>query len=59
MAVRLKHFWYDEDGAVTVDWVALTAGIVVLALLVGLQIWRPTVDAADRVMAYAEDNSGL
>ncbi|MCE6961247.1 pilus assembly protein [Cereibacter sphaeroides] len=29
-----KHFRNDEDGAVTVDWVVLTAAIVGLGLLV-------------------------
>ncbi|NOR64232.1 MAG: pilus assembly protein [Rhodobacteraceae bacterium] len=29
-----SNFLADEDGAVTVDWVMLTAGIVLLAVLV-------------------------
>ena len=31
----MKNFFADEDGAVTVDWVVLTAAIVVLGLAVG------------------------
>ena len=31
----IKNFRNDEDGAVTVDWVVLTAAIVILGLLVG------------------------
>ena len=31
----IKNFRNDEDGAVTVDWVVLTAAIVLLGLLVG------------------------
>ena len=31
----IKNFRNDEDGAVTVDFVVLTAAIVVLGLLVG------------------------
>lgn len=31
----IKNFRNDEDGAVTVDWVVLTAAIVALGLLVG------------------------
>jgi Flp pilus assembly pilin Flp len=31
----IKEFRNDEDGAVTVDWVVLTAAIVALGLLVG------------------------
>ncbi|SEN36999.1 hypothetical protein SAMN04488003_11444 [Loktanella fryxellensis] len=34
----LKNFRNDEDGAVTVDWVVLTAAIVALGLLVGTQV---------------------
>ena len=30
-----RAFWKDETGAVTVDWVVLTAGLVVLGLAVG------------------------
>jgi Flp pilus assembly pilin Flp len=30
----LKRFLGDETGAVTVDWVVLTAGVVVLAVIV-------------------------
>ena len=28
----LMNFINDEDGAVTIDWVALTAGVVILAV---------------------------
>lgn len=31
----IKNFTNDEDGAVTVDWVVLTAAIVALGLVVG------------------------
>ena len=31
---RIKHFANDEDGAVTVDWVVLTAAIVGLGIAV-------------------------
>jgi Flp pilus assembly pilin Flp len=34
----IKNFRENEDGAVTVDWVVLTAAIVALGLLVGNQI---------------------
>jgi Flp pilus assembly pilin Flp len=40
-----KHFAKDEDGAVTVDWVVLTAAIVGLGLLVMSTI-RPGIEAA-------------
>jgi Flp pilus assembly pilin Flp len=34
MMNSLISFWNDEDGAITVDWVVLTAAAVALALLV-------------------------
>ena len=34
----IKNFRNDEDGAVTVDWVVLTAAIVALGLLVGTTV---------------------
>jgi Flp pilus assembly pilin Flp len=34
----IKNFRNDEDGAVTVDWVVLTAAIVALGLVVGTQV---------------------
>ncbi len=40
-----KHFAKDEDGAVTVDWVVLTAAIVGLGLVV-MQTIRPGIQAA-------------
>ena len=32
--LKLKCFWQDETGAVTVDWVVLTAAIVGIAIAV-------------------------
>lgn len=41
-----KRFLSDETGAVTVDWVVLTAGVVVLAVVVMPPIQRAVVDMA-------------
>ena len=41
---RIKTFAQDEDGAVTVDWVVLTAAIVGLAIAVGA-VLNDNVDA--------------
>jgi Flp pilus assembly pilin Flp len=40
-----KNFKNDESGAVTVDWVVLTAAVVGLGLIVMNQI-TPAIDAA-------------
>ena len=60
----VKNFAKDEDGAVTVDWVVLTAAIVGLGLLVMTTI-RPAIsnlagDIADEVAntgTFMTDNS--
>jgi hypothetical protein len=40
----LKQFFGDETGAVTVDWVVLTAGVVGLGMIIFLAI-RPAVSS--------------
>ena len=40
----IKNFRRDEDGAVTVDWVVLTAAIVGLGLVV-METISPSLDA--------------
>jgi Flp pilus assembly pilin Flp len=50
-----KHFAKDEDGAVTVDWVVLTAAIVGLGLVVMTTI-RPGIEgAANSIKADLDD----
>lgn len=34
MKTTMMKFWTEEDGAVTVDWVVLTAAVVALALAI-------------------------
>ena len=45
----IKTFIADEDGAVTVDWVVLTAGIVVLGLAVGSKVAGGANAMADNI----------
>jgi Flp pilus assembly pilin Flp len=42
----IKRFLADESGAVTVDWVVLTAGVVILAVVVMPPIQTAVVDMA-------------
>ena len=42
----IKRFLSDESGAVTVDWVVLTAGVVILAVVVMPPIQTAVVDMA-------------
>jgi Flp pilus assembly pilin Flp len=45
----IKNFRHDEDGAVTVDFVVLTAAIVVLGLAVGTAISRGAEGLANEI----------
>ena len=53
----IKNFRNDEDGAVTVDWVVLTAAIVALGLLVGNAISGSAGTAASNIGADLVANS--
>ena len=48
----IKTFQADEDGAVTVDWVVLTAAIVGLGIAVLTTVGNATDDYADKVGTY-------
>lgn len=51
-----KRFQKDEDGAVTVDWVVLTAAVVGLGLIV-LALVRPAIENAGNVIAADINNA--
>lgn len=46
---RVKRFLRDETGAVTVDWVVLTSGVVILAIVVMPPIARAIGDMAVQI----------
>ena len=52
-----KRFVSDETGAVTVDWVVLTSGVVILAVLVMPPIQESIVNMAiyirDTISSYS------
>ena len=50
--LNLKRFWEREDGAVTVDWVVLTASIC------GLAMWLFTVITEEHFRAAAVSING-
>ena len=45
----IKNFRNDEDGAVTVDFVVLTAAIVVLGLAVGTAVYNGATGLANNI----------
>lgn len=48
----LMNFWRTEDGAVTVDWVVLTASVVALGAIMGGLIWNNTDNAAMDIATF-------
>ena len=46
---KARHFIRIEDGLVTVEWVALTAGMVVAAVAVGFIVMQTTYGEANKV----------
>lgn len=52
-----KKFNKDEDGAVTVDWVVLTAAIVGLGLAVMTTVKNSTSSLADKISAKLDSMS--
>lgn len=55
MLDNLKSFRADEQGAVTVDWVVLTAAVVGLALASFASIHRGGSDVGNKVGTYLTD----
>ena len=56
MLNAIKNFKNDESGAVTVDWVVLTAAVVGLGLIV-INAARPAIQNAATVIATDIDNA--
>jgi len=49
---HIKSFWKSDDGAVTVDWVVLTAAIVGLGLAVIATVSNGAMNQASGLGAY-------
>jgi len=49
---KLKSFYTDDDGAVTVDWVVLTAAIVGLCVLIASAMQDGALGLADALSSY-------
>jgi len=52
MTAIIAHFLNDETGAVTVDWVVLTAGILLLAIGVVAPIGSNVTNSSNSIGAY-------
>lgn len=51
---QLMRFYKDETGAVSADWVVLTAGIVLLATAVGVTIRDGAIVGGENLQAKME-----
>jgi Flp pilus assembly pilin Flp len=54
MMHTLRRFWNDETGAVTVDWVVITAAIVALGVAVTAAVTTGTENLSDSIWAYMD-----
>ena len=52
MTTKIKAFFQAEDGAVTVDWVVLTAFIIGMTLLIIAGITAAATDPAEGLGAF-------
>ena len=48
---RFAHFIQNDDGAVTVDWVVLTAAIIMLGMAAGLTVTSSVPGVANKISA--------
>ncbi|WP_415184110.1 hypothetical protein [Phaeovulum sp.] len=49
---HLRSFHRAEDGAVTVDWVVLTAAVVALGMIAGGFIWSGTGATTSKIASF-------
>lgn len=56
MMSNFKHFLASEDGAVTVDWVVLTAAVVLMAGVVIISLLGSTETLGDYVGIFMTDS---
>jgi Flp pilus assembly pilin Flp len=52
MNYSIRKFFGDENGAVTVDWVVLTAAIVGLGVMAGVAMTNGTTGLSDDIWLY-------
>ena len=55
MQHRILKYWATEDGAVTVDWVVLTAALTGLAVGLIAVFWDGTTNLGDLIAVYLAD----
>lgn len=54
MKTLIKAYVRDEDGAITVDWVVLTAAVVALGVAAGIAMTTSTTSLSADIWAYMD-----
>ena len=54
MKNQIQIFTREENGAVTVDWVVLTAAVVALGVAAGIAMTTGTTDLSENIWAYLD-----
>ena len=57
MLKRIKTFFKDDDGAVTVDWVVLCAGLVAMAAAIALAMEDGTLALTTDVDTFLQSRN--
>ncbi|MAM61459.1 hypothetical protein [Maritimibacter sp. UBA3975] len=55
--ISVRRFVCDESGAVTVDWVALTAAILMIGMFVGFSVTSSVPTLANKVSGVVSNRS--
>lgn len=58
-ARRIRHFLREDSGAVTVDWVVLTAAIIGLGIAAGFTVSANVPVLADKISDVVESQTVL
>lgn len=54
MKILLSQFFTSEDGAVTVDWVVLTAAVVALGVAAAATVTTGATNLSDSIWAFMD-----
>lgn len=57
MKSKKNNFVHDDDGAITVDWVVLCAGIAAMAVAISLGVSNKTLELGGMVTTYLTDKT--
>lgn len=56
MTKLIRHYFYDTSGAVTVDWVVLTAAVVGIGVAATLSVADGSVEMGGKISTFLEED---